>query len=761
MNQQSTLAFGASAIQAGAQGQQAARFLGSLGETLAELTMEANAITKKHHRSEKDRLFMSLPGQLGYGSYGEIEQKLKKDPNKGVFDLISSFQKIKQPLDRQKAMSAMFGADFGRFLANMIASPEMLKRTKQLAEEAAGQKEGNDFISEAWSEYSKSLEFLMDRISATWKVLKTELGGTFKPLVDQLSQYVTDWYNAVKTGGLKEKLTAVLNGLTEGFLGKPGTFRDLLESMFGKPGDGSLGKTDAWFKFARGFAAGLREVGEMISSVMSKLATYFGGSGDTESMGKFTAQIIALVGALVVLGPVISIMASFVTLVGALAAIFGTPALAAGVATALQNSGVKKSRIREKGESYEHWQNRIAEDKAARVQKQSGSGFNPADVHPMNYLGEKLDKFGGKIERASLMSTDFSAMRRGGGLGYAYEGAGSSLAGGGGGSGMRLLSGVGTPDALIKNVTPGGSLPNFGVGTGGIIGRGGKVDMGYSAARAATSGSQEAASAAVSGPADGVGAGLGGSAFLAARRARFAQELKDDPTLRMHLAAMQATEGASRGGTIESLMNRADMQGKTMRQMLGYSADGQINPRSFYGPIRRGELGPTIARLKRNPKEFAQYDALTNRALGGSHIIGGYTDQGLPTDPNGSKRTGIPGLVLRDPRTGKKDGNEFTDWVGPGSAYGKGRQGAINYRRFIEQHINDVPSPADAIKNVPAAAPQSGVPMRGDFGGNGRGSVAIHINGNSHDPEALATLVQRRVDEQMNWRTHDTDSEYT
>jgi hypothetical protein len=51
--------------------------------------------------------------------------------------------------------------------------------------------------------------------------------------------------------------------------------------------------------------------------------------------------------------------------------------------------------------------------------------------------------------------------------------------------------------------------------------------------------------------------------------------------------------------------------------------------------------------------------------------------------------------------------------------------------------------------------------MKGDFGGGGRGSVAIHINGNSHDPEALANLVQRRVDEQMNWRAHDSESEYT
>jgi hypothetical protein len=92
----------------------------------------------------------------------------------------------------------------------------------------------------------------------------------------------------------------------------------------------------------------------------------------------------------------------------------------------------------------------------------------------------------------------------------------------------------------------------------------------------------------------------------------------------------------------------------------------------------------------------------------------------------------------------------------------------MNYRRFIEQGINGsgdspisaVPSPSEAIKNVPmgpAATPGVGA---GDIRGGG-GPVAIHINGSSHDPEALATLVQRRVDESMNWRTHDTASEYS
>jgi hypothetical protein len=70
-----------------------------------------------------------------------------------------------------------------------------------------------------------------------------------------------------------------------------------------------------------------------------------------------------------------------------------------------------------------------------------------------------------------------------------------------------------------------------------------------------------------------------------------------------------------------------------------------------------------------------------------------------------------------------------------------------------------VPTAADTIKNVPpAVAPGIGA---GDARMPPGGNIAIHIDGNSHDPEALATLVQRRVDESMNWRTHDTESEYT
>jgi TP901 family phage tail tape measure protein len=767
MSQEATLAFGAAGIQAGAQGQQTARFLGSLGETLAGLSMEAKTIQGHGHRSPKDRKFLSLPGQLGYGGYADIEQRIRKDPNTAVFDLIKSFSKIKAPLDREQAMTSMFGAEFARFLANMISSPEMLDRTMQLAKEAGAQKEGANFVSEAWGEFMKSLEFFIDRIKATWSVLKSELGDVLKPFIQQFSDWVTDWYKVVQTGGIKQRFKAVLDGLTEGFLGKPGSFRDLLDSAFGEPGEGNGGQTESFFKFAKGFAEGLKSFATTFVEVFKTIGRFF-GSGDAEAMGRLAAQVTGLVIALTALSPVLSVFSSMVAIIGSIVAILGGPAAIGAAAALLGEKYTPDSAKKRPGESTSDYLKRRQEHKNNLYKKSSGDGLDPSMIHPMSYrssvdgLADQINKFGGKVERAAFMGngiTDFSSRGR------SYGGSAGGLGGGGSAGGIQALSGIGTPDALLKS-TPGAALPNFGMGSKGIIKSDGALNAMDQKWFGGSGGVNRESIPSFSGgggsAADNLGAGLQGNAFLAARRARFGEEIKNDPNLRLHLAAMQMTEGISGGGTIESLMNRQDMQGSSLRKGLGFSADGQINPRSFYGPIRRGEIYGAIRKLQANPKLFEKYDAYTQRALSGSHAIGGYTDQGLPSDPNGSRRTGIPGFKISP-----KDGNEFTDWVGPGSSWGRGRGGAMNYRKFIEQGIagsgqspiGNVPTPAEAIQNVPPAmVPNNDASLGGRGGG---GPVAIHINGSSHDPEALATLVQRRIDESMNWRSHDSASEYT
>lgn len=88
-------------------------------------------------------------------------------------------------------------------------------------------------------------------------------------------------------------------------------------------------------------------------------------------------------------------------------------------------------------------------------------------------------------------------------------------------------------------------------------------------------------------------------------------------------------------------------------------------------------------------------------------------------------------------------------------------------RLMARRAISNVPSPAEVVANVPqsdASVTRGILEKNGSAllsGGGNRGNVAININGNAHDPEALANLVQRRVDESMNWRTHDVSTEYS
>ncbi|MCS3689080.1 hypothetical protein [Bradyrhizobium elkanii] len=166
------------------------------------------------------------------------------------------------------------------------------------------------------------------------------------------------------------------------------------------------------------------------------------------------------------------------------------------------------------------------------------------------------------------------------------------------------------------------------------------------------------------------GRGLTGSDFLKARRERFAKELQD-PNVLARVKAMMATEGTGLQ-SLEAAMNRADYTGKSLAQTLSPS---------FYGPMRKASFAGIVAAMRNGGGK--QYDALVAKALAGSDTIHGYTDQGMPTDPNGSRRNP---LTARDHMSVRGSGglNEFTDWEGgPG-----GRGAARAYREMIEAHIN-------------------------------------------------------------------------
>ena len=213
--------------------------------------------------------------------------------------------------------------------------------------------------------------------------------------------------------------------------------------------------------------------------------------------------------------------------------------------------------------------------------------------------------------------------------------------------------------------------------TGGGIGGGGGGGVIPASYTGGASLNDTAAPAGVKAALQSSGAAVTNS-WIAGQRAGFARELQD-PTFRSQFAAMLQLEGPTLG-TAESAMNRALATGHSLHDMV----TGSIG-RRFYSTYGRFIHG--------SPSAASRYGSIIDKALAGSDTIKGFTDQGMPTDPNGP-------LNPRHPYLGpyvRQGGNIFNDWQ-------RGR-----YRKFredFEAHAHAGDSGASAsIPNHPASQP--------------------------------------------------------
>lgn len=302
MSQEAGLAFGSASTSLGNQAGQSGRLMDYMASRIIELPK----LTRGHGEQARDA--RRLVQSLGYGSADALDRQRRKDPDAFLPEFVERFKRIKDPKQRDQAIRFFAGREWLGEFGRMVTGFETYREAVNLSKEA----KGLDAISKVWDLHKLKLSFTMKQISTGFINIMGEAGKAFTPLARDVGDYFLAWSGQFrKDEGLAKRVSAALQGMIEGFGFKD--IKDMLSGILGKPGEGNAGAIESWKDTAKAFTSGISDV---IGGIKSTISAFTGG--DPEVMARWTGRILALTGALVILGPVIGVLGSIATFVWSL-----------------------------------------------------------------------------------------------------------------------------------------------------------------------------------------------------------------------------------------------------------------------------------------------------------------------------------------------------------------------------------------------------------------------------------------------------------
>ncbi|WP_425906276.1 phage tail tape measure protein [Nitrobacter sp. TKz-YC02] len=767
ISMQDLTAFDASAISVGIQPFKAGTFMSFLTSELA------NA---KNARGQRGKDLNQAANILGLGGRSGLSVQMIAKPTETLLTIFDRMMQMPEAL-RAKVANLVGMREWSGELLQLAAARDLIAKTlTEIANKP-------NFLQSAALLKIKSMAGRWASIKAAFGLIVEKIGAGLTEAFDSVSNAVIDLAANFDFNTLKDHFAALTNGLRDGFGLK--NWGDAVKSLASSFDAGSVNK---WFKFGKGFAEGLRETVTMLKGAFTGIASLF-GKGDAESMGKFTARLLGLTVALALVAPVVNVLGSislFLLTIGAVAsgAATGIAALFLALTVGLKLSlswvadkifgaftaivdpivGAIKSIVTKtwgwlkglfgfspssSGGASGSWEESSFSDTRKQVAAISASPASYS-ASPASYIGSDVSGVtGGALSRTAFESTfagsalasqydAINAAAKANGLPpallaavIAHEtGRGRNVRG-------NNVAGLMNPETNFRT-KQGFATINDGISAAGrVVGKNYRVaggDLNRMGQRYAEVGAANDPNNLNAGWVSGVrsfrnrlSGGVGGAGYAGLGDPLSAAEQylgKSEYTNRAELSNLIGHDVAGNANAwCARFVN-------TMLDKTGGKGTGSAIANSF---LRYGERVIDKASV-------ASGDVLVQPNGRGVDQPGGHV--GFAT----GRTREVDGRLQLEMRSGN-DGDSVRDSWRDASK--------LEVRRGLTANV----PPADMIANVPPSSGSETSALLKRNGsavlGNAGGPVAININGNSHDPEALATLVQRRIDEAMNWQMHD------
>ncbi len=750
-------------------------------------------------RGQRRMDFSQATSKLGLGSLENVSRRAANDPTKLLVDMLDRMGRLKGE-DRAKIARAIGGREWQGELLQLFQGRSTLKSTLAAVRDPKNANFLSDAQKEKMSSMGGKLAQLRTVASLAWESVGVGLSDAF----DRIVTFFTKIGSPDRFAAISAATRSAVDGLVKG-LGFDNV-TDLLESAFGGGPDkiGAFGKSLG--EFFRGIGEGARAIVQIAKPVLAAL-----GATDAASIGKLAVELVGLSLALRILRPLLSGFGLILDAFGAMGVLLRRSALAlaargigGGIAASIAANGVGGALLGVAGVAGAalltpvgiaaaiaavtlgvmilNW------DKITSAWDGAWKSFNGSWLGAGDKMDERplLKQFwdwigpnkAGASElpphmrgqksypespyKKSSLSSSVSDMANGfRSLGAEIEKANfrtalaagrivTTVDGASATSVARSIAPRNIPDMASALPAP-GPVDAFGLGRRGIVGGdpsryAPRIPRGVGASeRGSSSGSVPGSNISPNYPNE-LGAAirqsakdLGISAEDLATMISFEtggtfDPWKKGPTTKWgtHRGLIQWGEPQRKKyGVYEGMPVGEQMQAVT-RYLRDHGVKPGMNGMNVYAAINAGNAKKTGASDAGAGGTWGtvadkwNYQMGAHRAKAKRLLSASENPAGAGEGPVASK-PGVDAKAIADMQTGDQQG--FGKWT-----------------------------PGDLADTVPK--PRSGAGAGGGMGGGGSssgGPTQIIIQGHNRDPEALANQVQKRIDEQMKWRTHDVE----